>query len=219
MIAATSIVGILAACVYPVIAGGVVTSNTRACQNNLKQIGLAFAMYAADNNDTFPLRAQWESGIYPYARHAYNFIYPSIRPPQKGGMQPATYGANSNLFGMKQTKFSSPSVTIIALDYKTTYANMLSQDGKNQDSFTNGVGSEKIDAWGGISRLGKSPVKAPIHDPFINVALGDCHVEMLQPNEISSGNNARKSTDPATPANAAGTSALNPTIKYTFSAI
>ncbi len=49
-----AIIGILAAMVFPVFARARESARKAVCLSNIKNIALAFQMYLADNNDTFP---------------------------------------------------------------------------------------------------------------------------------------------------------------------
>jgi prepilin-type N-terminal cleavage/methylation domain-containing protein len=49
-----AIIGILAALLLPVLSQSKARSRRTACLNNLKQINLAFQLYAGDNNDALP---------------------------------------------------------------------------------------------------------------------------------------------------------------------
>jgi prepilin-type N-terminal cleavage/methylation domain-containing protein/prepilin-type processing-associated H-X9-DG protein len=51
-----AIIGILAAMVFPVFARARESARKAVCLSNVKNLALAFQMYLADNNDTFPTR-------------------------------------------------------------------------------------------------------------------------------------------------------------------
>src|SRR5438093_13768249 len=60
-----AIIAILAAILFPVFARARSQARKATCASNLKQIGLAFLMYAQDSDETFPVhwdalrRGQW----------------------------------------------------------------------------------------------------------------------------------------------------------------
>jgi len=204
IIAAGSIVGILAACVYPVVAGGADKTNAKVCQSNLKQLGLGFNMYANDYDEEFPLGTKWESGTYPYIKSAAVYMCPGNVQKPKGDLYPVGYAFNANIAEKNLSILSSPSVTVMAVDYKTTYAAVKKENSVNLFSITNGITPENIDAWGGISRLGSTPVKPTIHESGIVSLFSDGHVKWLTPQEFSSGDNAPTPQSPASRYTAAG---------------
>jgi len=69
-----AIIAILAAILFPVFARAREKARTASCQSNLKQIGIAFAMYIQDFDEMFPLLVGegalfWPQLIKPYLGH------------------------------------------------------------------------------------------------------------------------------------------------------
>jgi len=67
------IIGILAALVFPALARGKAQGRSTACKNQLRQIGLALAMYVSDTSrynsmNDWETRQLWMDRLYPY-RH------------------------------------------------------------------------------------------------------------------------------------------------------
>src|SRR6202142_1158315 len=54
-----AIIGILAAVLLPAVAGAKERAHRLACLNNLRQLGLAWEVYAGDSSDRMPLN-DWE---------------------------------------------------------------------------------------------------------------------------------------------------------------
>ena len=64
LLVAIAIITVLAALLLPVLAGAGEQSRSTQCAGNLRQWGLAYSMYADDNNDYLPRRGQ---GVQPLA--------------------------------------------------------------------------------------------------------------------------------------------------------
>lgn len=91
-----AIISILAAILFPVFARARENARKAACQSNLKQIGLAIAMYVQDYDETYPLaymgysapnpdwygnttssRAYWYTILQPYTKSQQVFVCPT----------------------------------------------------------------------------------------------------------------------------------------------
>ena len=75
-----AIIAILAAILFPVFARARESARTSACVNNLKQLGLAWKMYASDFDDQFPCDSHASNPhsrllgqIYPYVKNSQVF--------------------------------------------------------------------------------------------------------------------------------------------------
>ncbi len=75
-----AIIAILAAILFPVFAKAREKARTSSCQSNLKQIGLAFAMYKNDYDETSPgydYSGGWTLTLQPYIKNTQIFVCPS----------------------------------------------------------------------------------------------------------------------------------------------
>jgi prepilin-type N-terminal cleavage/methylation domain-containing protein/prepilin-type processing-associated H-X9-DG protein len=57
-----AIIAILAGMILPALGRAKAKATQTKCTNNEKQIGLAYLMYADDNNDFFPVQRDWHAG-------------------------------------------------------------------------------------------------------------------------------------------------------------
>jgi len=73
-----AIIAILAAILFPVFAKARDRAKGTACLNNLNQIGKAFMMYSADNNDTIGRKFyEWPMDLEPYVKSGEVFACPA----------------------------------------------------------------------------------------------------------------------------------------------
>lgn len=63
-----AIIGILASILFPVFAKAREKARTSTCQSNLKQMGIAFEMYRADWDQTYPPAYLWKTNLQPYIK-------------------------------------------------------------------------------------------------------------------------------------------------------
>jgi prepilin-type N-terminal cleavage/methylation domain-containing protein/prepilin-type processing-associated H-X9-DG protein len=97
-----AIIAILAAILFPVFAKVREKARQTACLSNTKQIGLAFAQYIEDYDETFPNGTYnyspvggWASQIYPYVKSTGAFLCPDDTTIP-GGHQ-SSFGMNANV--------------------------------------------------------------------------------------------------------------------------
>jgi prepilin-type N-terminal cleavage/methylation domain-containing protein/prepilin-type processing-associated H-X9-DG protein len=82
-----AIIAILAAILFPVFGRARENARRSSCQSNLKQIGLGFAQYTQDYDETFPVEQMnataspgpygWADGLQPYLKSIQIFQCPS----------------------------------------------------------------------------------------------------------------------------------------------
>lgn len=87
------------------------------CLSNLKQISLAFVMYAQDYNDHFPPSQRWIDSNGPYYHEHPGeeplFSCPSVNDPRSYG-----YAYNLKVSGKDYTRITVPEQTVLV--YETT---------------------------------------------------------------------------------------------------
>jgi len=85
-----AIIAILAAILFPVFAQARGKARAISCLSNTKQVGLGFAMYVQDYDETFPIAwggyGTWFTQVYPYVKNGAttNPAFPGALPPPDG---------------------------------------------------------------------------------------------------------------------------------------
>lgn len=92
------VIAVLIVTMLPVLAGSGLDAQRFACMNNLRQLGLAFRLYANDHAGHYPPRTtdsspRWPAAMFPYYGNtnllvcpAEIALYGSKLPPNKGGV-------------------------------------------------------------------------------------------------------------------------------------
>ena len=134
-----AIIAILAAILFPVFSQAKVAAKKSMNVSNLRQIGLAVMMYAADNDETYPMmsslpgtrpRTRWPDYIYPYVKNEPVFTSPLAPEEMKGKafahnpeVKYGGYGYNYQYFGnsrlgwtAKGSEIGFPAETLIIAD-------------------------------------------------------------------------------------------------------
>ncbi len=93
LLVVVAIIAILAAILLPVLGQAKEQAHRAACMNNLKQLGVGFALYGDENEDLLPggptgiahnFTSFWMWWLYPYAANA------ELADPQWSGIRPPT---------------------------------------------------------------------------------------------------------------------------------
>ncbi len=104
--------GIVAAILFPVFGRARDKAQQTACLSNLTQIGLAFHMYAADNDGTLPPTDSWREALKPYLDAEEVYTCPSTGE---------RYVFNEAIGGKNIDELSNPSQTPMAWDAPPEY--------------------------------------------------------------------------------------------------
>ena len=104
--------GIVAAILIPVFSRAQYKAQQTACMSNLKQISIAFHMYAADNDDQLPPADSWREALEPYLKAEQVYTCPST------GEQ---YVFNEALGGQNIEEINNPAEVPMAWDAPPEY--------------------------------------------------------------------------------------------------
>jgi len=181
-----AIIAILAAILFPVFAKAREKALQTACLSNLKQLGLAFQMYASDYDskcngyNEYPAASgvnpahtrHWEEMLMPYVKNVGIFGCPSFSfTPAEPGLyyqEQGAYGQNINLFGYTsqfqtmQSDLDMPAETVCHAD---------------------SGGNDYISLPGGLWYSAGATVNFR-HNETCNVAFCDGHAKAMKEGEL-----------------------------------
>jgi len=185
-----AIIAILAAILFPVFAKAREKARSASCLSNMKQIGLAYMMYAQDYDEWFPgflngktavARLAWYTVITPYVKNTQVFICPST----KFYMTPNRYSTSSNdatdYWGFNSGTIPNPSEKFLIGDGAggtgTVAANM---------------GCMLYDKWDAAAAAGSwqhcRGHLVPTHNDMANISFCDGHAKIMPLNGDTWGN-------------------------------
>ena len=184
-----AIIAILAAILFPVFAQAKAAAKASACLSNVKQLGLGFVMYAADNDDVLPGTTASGGGwvplagfspanpanvttgsLYPYTKNAQIYVCPMDKDALT---RKISYSANYLLDFKTMTAVMNPARTILLIDEQETL-----NDGLFNPEWS-ATPRKKLRADGG-------PLDIPsfVHAGGANFAMIDGHAKLRKPEQL-----------------------------------
>ena len=176
-----AIIAILAAILFPVFAKVREKARQTSCASNQKQLGLAFAQYVEDFDETYPNGGQdadcagWAAPIYPYVKSTGVYHCPDDPTPTSGTNVPVSYAINDSLVGdqnsqsgAKLAALNAPSSSVLLCEIQgytgevTTVSNGTITDNSpaatgDTQYWTNGSGQGRPGGGNGSYAIGNSP--------------------------------------------------------------
>ena len=159
-----TILGLLAALLFPVFVKAREDGRRTACQSNERQLGLAVFQYLADNDEKFPSEGgarmwigdEWISQCFPYFGSAALLLcpddvtegylpsyppgYPGYPGPTFPMRYPDSYGINSNVMGWASARKAATALGELAAPARTT----LLFEVENDDASVVPVGPDEL---------------------------------------------------------------------------
>lgn len=189
------VLALLAAVLLPVFLQARAKAASAACVSNLRQLGLAMTMYAADADGHFPTHVEegkgplpdWDAQLLPYVKNTEMFHCPACPVPNLAADYISKgYALNSNISGVLDG--SRPSVTDAAVRFPASTISLCEVafiSGPNwvkvamaTDGPEDGKGVEKyVGSAGGLRHQGGS-----------NYGFADGHVHWYKPWQVNAGN-------------------------------
>ena len=181
-----AIIAILAAILFPVFARAREKARQTSCLSNLKQIGLAFLMYAQDYDETFLYGRgmnyadtggwgahaavdeynDWPVFVYPYVKNAQVFNCPSAHKDATLAIE-NNYGWNyDGLRGIAMAEFDYPSQTFMAFDCHNAF---VISSGNTLANLIGGLGVDRSAVYERATR----------HNGQANVVFVDGHAKSV----------------------------------------
>lgn len=114
-----AIIAILAAILFPVFATAREKARQAACLSNLKQMGLAFAQYEQDYDETmtctlpgYSSGAGWAGLVYPYVKSVGVYCCPD----DQTATPYCSYGFNANIAALPLSQFGASAKTVLCYE-------------------------------------------------------------------------------------------------------
>lgn len=162
-----AIIALLAAILFPVFAKAREKARQTACLSNEKQLGLAFAQYSSNYDDTLPLTnttqgVGWASGIYPFTQTRNIYTCPDDATGAYGNNLTVSYAMNNSIApdtkpSVTLAQMIAPAKTVNLVEISNMTTNVTTT-GQDFSQTTNGGDKQNNVGFGG---------------PFSNYALYD----------------------------------------------
>jgi len=174
-----AIIALLAAILFPVFARARENARKSSCANNLKQIGIGFAQYKQDYDETWvegwstaPPNPMWTYALQPYLKSNQVFVCPSDTQKNYSSYVSNNVlltNCNSGYFAgpfINDADMPKPSESLILIDGNTDVAN----SGQNGD----------YTLWTDWNRITRSSRGLPRHLEAPNILFADGHVKSVK---------------------------------------
>lgn len=176
-----AIIALLAAILFPVFARARENARKSSCQNNVKQIGLGFAQYIQDFDETFPgiwngsstdltRQRNYPAAVLPYLKSEQIF-----RCPSESRDVSVAYPANNWLHNRAIADIQQSSRVVVLMD---GYLGAGGDRSKTNAATLNGLNADYT-IWNATRRITNGANRLPRHLETANILYADGHVKAM----------------------------------------
>lgn len=177
-----AIISILASILFPVFARAREKGRQTACLSNVRQLCMAFGMYAQDYDEIMTPSVlgtdYWHDLIYAYTHNRQIYICPSRKDAQMG------YAVNDLIAGQSEGVMFDPAVKIILMDVppEAIHSNHSSRGDEWWCNSISGLGIPASQP--GNNNSFKANTMPERHNDGINIGYGDGHAKWAKESQI-----------------------------------
>lgn len=177
-----AIISILASILFPVFARAREKGRQTACLSNVRQLCMAFGMYAQDYDELMTPAMlgtdYWHDLIYAYTHNRQIYVCPSRKDAQMG------YAVNDLIAGQSEGIMFDPAVKIILMDVppEAIHSNHSSRGDEWWCNSISGLGIPAAQA--GNNNSFKANTMPERHNDGINIGYGDGHAKWAKESQI-----------------------------------
>lgn len=181
-----AVVALMAAILFLVLSQARDKGRQTVCLSNERQLGIAFLMYARDNDGFLTLDSHgWAGAIYPDVRNIGVFACPSDATTAQPPYYPVSYSVNANLWHViplgTSTAGNGGPLSEIGILMGSSMKFDIDEDVRYATGIM-GVSPEEGSVWGK-----EEPGR---HQGGSNFLYADAHVKWLSPQQVSPGADA-----------------------------
>ena len=190
-----AIIAILAAILFPVFAKAREKARQSSCQSNCKQVGLAFAQYKSDYDETWPLNAyttaagagSTDAGVtelWYYQRNAYMKNWQILNCPSATVKTIAAFGATGKPVYNSASCYGWSAYHVGTAQYSPLNAAADASFSHVAETIIMGDSNGYYRMTGQLDGLYNDVVPNPVHNSGSNFVFADGHAKWYTPQNV-----------------------------------